>query len=192
MSRAKLTRLIVCWLQFALLCSSGVVPPAQAHTFFRQAKSACDVQLDEQLSVLDAKDWLQLDRLARRYVRSCREASGAYDLSIGYEHIVMASLEMNRPRDALEAADSCIGTFYANSGCHVLKVSALLGLDRVREARDSFRIAERLVKHALSRVESELPNTRDPSELKVCLWKKTMYKAQLKAIEALRVRHFKD
>ena len=98
------------------LCSLSIVAHAQPAVFSERAKSACVEQIKERTAALVARDWPQLNRLATRYIQLCRGAFDARDLSTAYEHIAIASLGMHRPKDALDAADSCIGTYYANPG----------------------------------------------------------------------------
>ena len=175
-----------------IYCSISVVVHAQSSVFSEQAKLACVEQINEQTAALVANDWPQLDRPAKHYIQSCWGAFDAADLSRAFENIATANFEMLRFLDALEAANSCIKTYYANPGCHLQKVRTLIALDRLVEARDSFRIAERLIKHSLSRNESDLHTARDSLERELYLAKKKEYEALLVHAEVLKVLYFID
>jgi tetratricopeptide (TPR) repeat protein len=175
-----------------IYCSVSVVVHAQSSVFSEQAKLTCVEQIKERTAALVANDWPQLDRLAKHYVQSCRGAFDAADLSNAFEDIATANFEMLRFLDALEAANSCIKTYYANPGCHLQKVKTLIALDRLVEARGSFRIAERLIKHSLSQNESDLHTARNSVERELYLARKKKYEALLESVELLRTRYFID
>jgi len=97
---------------------------------------------------------------------------------------------MHHAQDALEAANSCIKTYYANPGCHFQKAQALLALNRLIEARDLLDIAERLAKSSIEQNDSALRTTYNSSERELYLALKNEYEFQLRLIKALRVQYF--
>lgn len=173
-----------------IYCTLSLVVYAQSPVVSEQAILACAEKTRERTAALVAEDWPQLERLGKIYVQSCRNVVNADFLSSGFEHIAFANLKMLRFIDALDAANSCIETYYPNPGCHILKVRALIELDRIIEARVAFRIAERLVKHSLSVNERELLTARTPAERELYLAKKHHFEALLKWVEVLRKGYF--
>jgi hypothetical protein len=156
----------------------GVVPCSMAQSSAASSvREACVVQINERTAALVGKDWPQLERLARRYLVSCRGVFGAVDLSTAHEHLAFVGLETNRPTAALSAVEDCIATFYGNSGCHVKRVAALVELKRLREAREALSIAERWVRHNLSVAEGNLRRAATPLE-------RELYRAQIEGYQA--------
>ena len=168
--------------------SVSSVVHSHSMVFSEQEKLACVAQIDERSAALVAHDWTQLDRLAKQYIQSCRGAFDANDLSSAFEHIAWANFEMSLFLDALNAANACIETYYANPGCHYQKVQTLIALDQLITARDSLRIAEKVIEHSLSKNESDLKNAQSLSEQKLFLARKGNYEALQRAAEALRKR----
>lgn len=105
--------------------------------------------MNESTSALVAQDWRQLERLARRYIQDCKGVFDSENLSLAIENIVIANMELNNIKIALEESQKCIDSYYDNLGCHVLKIEALIKLNRIPEARDEFNVAKRLLGHQL-------------------------------------------
>jgi hypothetical protein len=165
----------------------GVVPSSTAQPSAASSlREACVVQINERTAALVGKDWPQLERLARRYLASCRGVFGAADLSTAHEHLAFIGLETNRPIAALSAVEDCIATFYGNSGCHVKRVAALVKLKRLREAREALGVAERLVRHNLSLAEGNLRRATVPHERELYSAHIEEYQAQAEWATALR------
>jgi hypothetical protein len=146
----------------------------------------------ERTAALVARDWPQLEKIARNYIQVCQGGCDAASLSYAFAGIAIANLEMFRFLDALESANSCIESYYANPLCHFLKVKALIAIDRIVEAQATFRIAERLVSHSLSKTESDLRSDSDSSYRESLLAYKNEYEAIEKQLNSLRARLFRD
>ena len=169
-------------------CCTSVA--ASTHEVSERTKLACVSQMDERTAALTARDWPQLERLAKRYIQSCRDAFDASNVSDAYEDIADAMLGMHHSKEALSAADACISNYYANPSCHVDKVLALLALKRLSAANDAFIIADRLSSHALAQNESDLANATSSSEKASFTARKHKYESQRELLDALRDKYF--
>src|SRR5436190_5626038 len=112
------------------LCFLAMTFTLWPHNVSAQTIQRCTEQLQERTAAMTARDWSSLDKLAKRYVQSCHGVTDALDISTAYEDMAIANLLMNRVQNALEAANSCVTTYYANPGCHLQKARALLAFNR--------------------------------------------------------------
>jgi len=148
---------------------------------------------EEQTAALVAEDWNQLDKIARYYIQSCGGGDcDAKSIASAFNNISIANFEMLRFSEALESANSCIEAFYVTPGCHFLKTKALLEMGRISEAQTSFRITEKLVKHCLSKNESELKAAPDSSHRNLYLSEKNLYESVQGALQRLKAQLFRD
>jgi len=155
---------------------------------FKRKRANCIEQINEQTAAFVAQDWQQLDRLAQKYLSECRTVMENADLSSAYEHIATVKLETQKPSEALTAADSCLKTYYSNSGCHILRVEAFIMLKQESRAREALNIADRLARHNLDRAEKDRSQTPDKLEEKLFEAKIKEYQAQLNTIRDLRLQ----
>ncbi len=93
----------------------------------------CITMMNERTAAVAAQDWSHLERLANRYLQDCKGVFDSENYSWGYLHLAIAYRQRDNAMAALEASEKCIDVFYANSGCHVEKVEALLKLGRQSE-----------------------------------------------------------
>ena len=165
---------------------------SKSPVFSEQEKFDCVSMIEQRTAANIANDWSQMDRLAKQYILSCRGAFGANDLSIAFEAIASANFTMAHFSDVLKAANACIETYYANPGCHLYKVQALIALDQLFIARDSFRTAESLIKQSILKNDSDLKNARNQVDQNLFLARRRQYKALLQVADELRKSYFSD
>ena len=127
-------------------------------------KEQCISLKKEQAAALVARDWENLERLAKDYIAKCKEVFSSQDLSGCFVDIAIANNELGKPRLALAAAEMCIEIYYGNPGCHIEKTRALIALGRKAEARKSLDISERLTRHALENAKRELESSSSEIE----------------------------
>ena len=144
----------------------------------------CISQLDERTAAFVARDWTQLERLAKRYLQDCKGVFDSENYSGAYEDIASANIELNNPLAALAASERCIDVYYANAGCHVSKIRALIKLSRLSEAHSEFEIAEKLIVHLIEINEENIRKTSDPSEHGIAL--KKFYSSKNNKLKALQ------
>lgn len=123
-------------------------------------KKACIAQINQRTAALVSQDWSELERLAERYAKTCKNIFDEEDYSSAYEQIAIANVWLNNAKKALAASDSCIGISYSNSGCHLQKIEALIQLKRLADARASLDKAEKLIKHLMGLNERDLRDAR--------------------------------
>jgi hypothetical protein len=152
-------------------------------------KNQCYTQIAEQTAALAARDWPQLERLAKRYLQDCKAAHDSETCSKAYENIATANIQLNNPIAALAASNECIYTFYGNAGCHVKKVEALIYLERLAEAQTEFKIAERLLAH-LIKVNERALRKYEPSENGLYSIKGSYLRVQKELLDAIAI-HYK-
>jgi hypothetical protein len=172
------------------MCFLAIACLLWAHSASAQTRERCIEQREERTAAVNARDWPNLVRLSKRYVQSCRGVTGAQDISDAYEDIAKANLAMHRAQDALEAANMCVTTYYANPGCHLEKALAMLALNRLIEARDILDVTERLLKSALTENDLAFRSAYHSLEREMHLAIKKSYETKLRLVEVLRVRYF--
>jgi len=155
---------------------------------FKRNRANCIEQINEQTAAFVAQDWQQLERLAQKYLSECRTVMENADLSSAYEHIATVKLETQKPSEALTAADSCLKTYYSNSGCHILRVEAFIMLKQESRAREALNIADRLTRHNLDGAERDRSQARSKLEEELFDAKIKNYQAQLNTIRELRLQ----
>jgi hypothetical protein len=163
---------------------------AVAQTGSKDNMEQCTTQMNERAAALVAQDWPQLERLAKRYLQDCKGVFDSENYSTAYEEIAMANLQLNNPAATLVASEKCIDIFYANSGCHVNKVQALIKLKRFAEARTEFGIAERLVGYLIESNEKDLHVASHPVYKKLYSSKDRNLRAQKSLLDRIRPHLF--
>lgn len=123
-------------------------------------KKQCISLMNEQTAALAAKDWENLDRLAKSYAGQCKGVFEAEWLSAAHENIAMANNAERKFKYALVASDACTQAYYGNPGCYIQKASALMSLGKKVESGKSLNIAERLARHALEGARRDLSQAR--------------------------------
>ena len=155
-------------------------------------KDACIAGINERTAALVAEDWQSLERFAEKYIRTCKGMFDAEDFSGAYEAIADANIAIGNPKKAVAAADACIATFYANTGCHVQKSVALLELNRIPEARSALDRAEKLIVHKTETAMRDLRNAGQGQEKELVEANINMLRAQQAHATALRGRYFPE
>lgn len=164
---------------------------AVAQTASEEKVQQCVTHMNERTAALAARDWFQLERLAKRYIQDCKGVLGSEDYSWAYYHIATANIQINNATAALAASEECIDIFYANAGCHVLKVDALIKLDRFAEARTEFEIAERLVPYLIKKNEGDLSETSDPLKKRLYSAKDDFLRSQQEVLDLIRYQLYR-
>lgn len=89
-----------------------------------------------------ARDWKSLEQHSRSYVAACQGLFGPEDIARAYVDLAVATYELDKPEDSLEAAEQCARAFSAEPYCHVYKARALLSLGRIDEGHQTIQAAE--------------------------------------------------
>lgn len=164
---------------------SGAVD-ALAQTTSEQKSQECISLIKERTAALVANDWQQLERLAKRYLQTCRGVHDSESLANAQEDLANAYFELGNRTAALSATEACIDLFYASPGCHVRRAVLLLKLGRLRDARAALAIAEKLVGHLITTTERDLQRAAHPLERELNAAKLEKLRALESRIEALR------
>ena len=160
---------------------------AQKESLEIKQKRQCIDLVNQQTAAFVAEDWEQLNRIAMKFINSCKEVYTARDLASGYSSQATALNRLGRPREALIAADSCIGIYYPDPTCHLERVYALIGLKRFSQVRGALGVTERLAKHNLETAENNLNSpTVDDLEKELFRSEINLFKSILNKIEALK------
>jgi tetratricopeptide (TPR) repeat protein len=133
-----------------------------------------------------ARDWEKYIKDSKNYIESCRNVLGSESISTIYSLMAAAFVHMGQPNDAVNSANLCSSTYYANPDCHFYKAWALLQLRRFEEAKNSLNIAERTAKHELSVIDSYIIASRYSEERELYVTKKMSYIQTLNSIELFR------
>ena len=165
----------------------GVRP---GHAAPEDAIRLCTDQMRARTAAFVARDWAQVERLAKEFVRECKNVLDAEDVGNAYEQIAIASVELDNLAAARAAEDACINILYAHAGCHVSKVGTLIKLDRLAEARTALDMAQRLIKHAVEITEEKLVDAPDQASRRVYLAKLRKLNAYQSYAERLRQEYF--
>ena len=177
-------------------CFAHVLIPlawsADAEEGSRAKQKACISQINQRTAALVSEDWSELERLAERYVKTCKNAfdDDDYDSSSAYEQIAIANVKLNNIIKALAASESCISTFYSNSGCHLQRIEALIRLKRLTEARASLDKTEKLIKHLIELADRDIRDARSELEKELFLSRLSNLNAQQSDALAIRTRYF--
>lgn len=137
-----------------------------------------------------AEDWSQLERSATRFLKICKGVFGAEDYSSGYESIAIANNNLGKAAQAISASDKCISVFYANSGCHVQRVVALIELNRLTEGQVALEKAERLIKHGMDVGKRDLKTAQSDLDRELYQSRLTNLAAQQEHASVIRERYF--
>lgn len=152
-----------------------------AQTTSKQKNQECISLINERTAALVADDWQHLERLAKRYLQTCRSVHDPESLANAQEDLAIAYLKLGNLTAALLATESCIDLFYASAGCHVRWTELLLKLERPQEARASLAIAEKLVGYLITTTEKNLQRAAHPLE-------RDLNAAKLEKLRALEYR----
>lgn len=179
------------WISISLITAafwafSQAHSVALAQTPSEEKLKQCIAEMNERTAAKVANDWLQLERLAKRYLRDRKGVMDSENYSNAHSDIAAANLQIGNAAAALAAIEECIDTFYANPGCHVDKVRALIELKQSAEARIQFGIAERLVDHLIQSNESDLRRASQSLEKELCESKGRNLNAQKSYLDSLR------
>lgn len=153
-------------------------------------KKTCIAQINQRTAALVSQDWSELERLAERYAKTCKNVFDQEDYSSAYEQIAIANVKLSNAKKALAASDSCIGISYSNSGCHLQKIEALVQLKRLTDARASLDKAERLIKHLMELNERDLRDARTALDKELFEARLNNLNAQQSHASAIRNRYF--
>lgn len=154
--------------------------------YTQSSKRVCSELKKNGNQAFEAKEWEKYTRLSKNYIESCRNVDGSESISMTYISMAIAFLNMNQPNEALDSANLCSSTYYANPDCHIAKAKALIQLRRFEEAKNSLNIAETTAKHELSVVDSYIIASRNSQEKEFYMSKKSSYLQTLNIIETLR------
>jgi hypothetical protein len=157
-----------------------------ARTHTQSSKKVCLELLKKANQSYGAKDWEKYIRDSKNYIESCRNVVDSESISQTYSSMAGIFLLNSQPNDALDLANLCCSTYYANPDCHFNKAWALLQLCRFEEAKNSLNIAERTAKHGLSVVDSYIIASRSSEEKEFYMTKKSSYIQTLEHIEFFR------
>lgn len=182
---------MISWIRISLviIALGGLIQThsvVAAQTGSEDNMEHCTNQMNERTAAFVARDWPQLERLAKRYLQDCKGVFDSENYSNAYLDIAIANIQLNNSAAALAASETCIDIFYANSGCHTQKVLALIKVKRFAEARTEFEIAERLVGYLIERNERDLREASQPVYKEFYSSKDYNLKAQKSLLDSIR------
>ena len=152
----------------------------------QSSKKACLELKKKANQSYGAKDWEKYIKDSKNYIESCRNVDDSESISMTYSSMAGVFLLMSQPNDALDLANLCSSTYYANPDCHFNKAWALLQLRRFEEAKNSLNIAERTAKNGLAVIDSYIIASRSSPEREFYMTKKSSYMQTLEHIEFFR------
>ncbi|HJY05203.1 MAG TPA: hypothetical protein VJ323_02745 [Bryobacteraceae bacterium] len=174
-----------------LACLVSAFVPIVAHGQWRDSSEvdACAEQLEQRTAALLARDWLQLEILAKRYLHTCSGVVGSEKLADAHWSIAVAKLEAGQYPESLRASDDCIQVFNSNPGCHLAKTEALVGLKRLNEARAALEMTERLTEHLIESAERDHSVAQGAGE-EMYQARLNEFRGLLRGAEQIRMRYF--
>ncbi len=137
---------------------------------------------------LGERDYPELDRIAKQYLKDCKDVSDSEEYSMAYLDLAIANMALNDSAAALAASQRCIDVFYSNAFCHVYKTWALINLKRSAEARTEFEIAEKLIVSLLEKNEKDLGAATEKHDKEWYSVTEENLKASRRLLEALRTK----
>lgn len=149
-------------------------------------KEKCISLKNEETAALVAKDWGNLDRLARAYTRECKGVFEAEWLSGAHENIAIANNAQGKYKNALVASNACAKAYYGSPGCHIQKSRALIALGEKTEAVKSLDISERLARHALEIAQHDLNQAYSELDKELYTSKIYQHNSYLDFIDSMR------
>lgn len=149
-------------------------------------KEQCISLKNEETAALVAKDWENLDRLARIYVGECKDVFEAQWLSGAHENIAIANNAQGKFKYALVASNACVKAYYGSPGCHIQKSRALVALGEKAEAVKSLDISERLARHALEGAQHDLNQAYSELDKELYTSRISQHESYLYLIDAMR------
>ena len=155
-------------------------------------QDACIAGINERTAALVAQDWQSLERFSEKYVRTCKGVFYAEDFSGAYEGIADANIALGNPKKAIAAADACIATFYANTGCQLQRAVALIELKRLPEARSALDRAEKLIAHRAETARRDLKTVGQGQGKELVEANINKLEAQQSHATALRGKYFPE
>jgi len=163
---------------------------ADAQEVSLRQKEMCVVQLTQRTAAMVAEDWPELERLAERYVKTCKNVVQDEDYSLAYLDMAVANVQLNYARKALSASELCINIYYSNCGCHMQKIMALIALNRLTDARATLNKAERLIEHLIDVSDRDQGNGRSASEMELLKSHRNNLSSQQRLAASIRYRYF--
>jgi tetratricopeptide (TPR) repeat protein len=150
-------------------------------------REKCISLMNERTAAYSAEDWINLERLSRNYISCCKKVHDPRNIANAYGDIACANNELKKYNIALKESNKGIIEYYAETGCHIQKVVALIGLKRLKEAIEELKIAEKLAIHIKEENQRDLNNSNN-SEQDNELYRSrdNLYDAQLGHIKALK------
>lgn len=97
----------------------------------------CISSMYQRSDMLIAQDWEPLEKHARNFISKCKGMIDDEAFSYAYFQISVSNNQNEKYNEGLNAAQSCIDTYYGNVSCHVQKAVSLQGLNRIPEAKKS-------------------------------------------------------
>ena len=136
------------YLQTALLATVGILTTsvqAADDSAAREFNSRLCVEArDLTAPAVTTKDWSEIKIQAQRILEACKDVDSYDARARAYWDIATANRELGNHKDALSAADACIGIFVAIPRCQIERARALIVLERRDEAKESLLYALRI------------------------------------------------
>lgn len=181
-----MSRLGWCLAAFAIILPVMEVSGKEPSTSSLQEKRECIEQMKERTAALVAEDWSQLDTIARRFIRSCSDVLDWRYIADAYGAVASANNEMGHFEEALIQANAGTAEHYFGTSSHIEKLKALFALNRVEEAKKSFRVAERLIHSVIEQNDTDLQKAQTESDRELYLSSNALYQSQLKILDSYR------
>ena len=153
-----------CVLFFIVVAAASTkirAEPTQRSTRLDETRAQCIDNSAERTAALVARDWSQLIRLSKRNLNLCSSVYGPEQRSNLHARIAVANSRMEKHREALDAADLCIRTYYPNTTCHLERVRAQTQLRRWKDAQATLEIARRLIAHSTEEAKKHFERQTD-------------------------------
>ncbi|MFZ6744019.1 hypothetical protein ACO0LC_12375 [Undibacterium sp. JH2W] len=149
----------------------------------------CSSALIEEASAVAARDWENLERLAKVFLAKCEKTLVPDEykfISSTYGNLALSYVENGKYKDALIASDRCTKTNYSNFNCFIVKARALTALDKNLDASKALDIGERLAKNSLETARRDLILSSNASDKEVQKSKIVEAESNLEFIDIFR------
>lgn len=168
-----------------LVSTASSAVAALDQTTIEQKNQECVSLIKGRTAAIAARDWQQLERMAKRYIQTCKSVHDSEGIAMAHMELAYAYSHFGDYSSALSATEACINLFYASPDCHVYRVEFLLKLKRLQEARAELAISEKLVSYLIPITEKDLQKTTDSYQSEYNTAKHRLYTVKLKQLRSL-------
>ncbi len=178
--------IIIFLMTYTLACTAKVQQGPSSKKITSKSDDECVDLIRQRTAAFVASDWQNVDRMSVEFITYCDGVLGKDQLASAYENIAIANIEMGKPKEALNAAESCIKINYSEPGCHFAKARAFLQLGNIVEMRRSLDISEKLAQHRIEISNSKMKYADTEGNMLVLKSEVKKCESMLYAITALK------